>query len=450
MLIFTRQMAWNDFSKMMITFLTVYWILIFMVSSFNLGGLNPVSDRTNFMLFVGTLSFNCGYSVFVIFKEKMDINITHKSLKFSEYYNDSIDVKINKTGYICIALLLTFQFEILNRYFAIIKASTIHDISGFTYGIGELFSSPIEVYFYSIVLECASQACAILGAYKLVNTTKNIKEYLNAIILLIPVALQSAIGATRHGYFQILVLIFFFYIVSITNKVNRPRKNKNDFNRHRARKVFIYIIIAVLALLIASYFTEMRNGRFGDSIDIGRGLSDLSSSVVYYMVGPLRAFDNEIEYLASVSRPGYGTATLAGLFELINLVINLFKIPSLPYQSYQNLFQHTFTNIGTNVSRFNAAYTYLATFYMDAGWIGIIVFSFLYGVFFSWVVNKFNKERNPFSLILLGTTVLTVFLSIFSWRFLYRSNVLMVIVFAYMSKRTYRKMKRQRLRKVKA
>ena len=205
------------------------------------------------------------------------------------------------------------------------------------------FSLGIWGYVYSLA------AIALMGEF-LANKGKLYKNLRFIILVLINTGL-SILTVSRTAFFFLLIALFIIYAFKTTVKL----------------KHFIYVFAGIILLFIGMTFLK---DAFGDGVDLG-------NSFALYLFSGMTAFETlkpspvDYDFGANVFRIVYAIGKSIGFN--VEPVSNILDYVSVPEK--------------TNV------YTFLYPFYKDFGYLGIAIFSLLYGVLFQTVYLNAKKNK---------------------------------------------------------
>ena len=68
-------------------------------------------------------------------------------------------------------------------------------------------------------------------------------------------------------------------------------------------------------------------------------------------------------------------------------------------------------------TEFNAFYTCVMNFYLDYGFLGVIIFPILHSILIILSLNQYYRKKDIFSFILLNFVLLNLFFSIIRWNY---------------------------------
>lgn len=436
-------------SKLVINLYLIFWLIILLVSTTNPFGLYDVSFSTYMLLLLGVVMFSFGYFFTGLFEkkgqQKQDI------LKINELLFETKTFKVLVIFFLVV--LLYFALKYLN----IVKGNVVSNISTVKYGVGVLFESGNVVYFYDLFVCSFVVASTYIFAYMIFFWRKK-NYFLLLLVLAIPV-LNSIIGATRGGFMDLIIALVFFYFIKLRVERNSGREqlenkeilsNSSILHKQKflqisrkysssyfkvkkmkkgTKQIWVIGIVCILFVSISIMTSIRENGGFiGADVNIFSGIESTIHSIVIYLVGPFRAFEYGLALFPKYVGWGYGQATFAAVFNLLNVLLKIVRLDPLEIVNYALIFQDTAVSIGINDTHFNFAYTYLMAFYLDFWIFGIILLPFLYGCLVRAALNRFRSNPNIYSFILIGTLFQTTLLSVFSWRLQFNYTVIVIII----------------------
>ena len=190
--------------------------------------------------------------------------------------------------------------------------------------------------------------------------------------------------------------------------------------------------------------TAQRNhGVNGFSLQaVSIGVDDLLQDFASYSIGPFRAFDHAInsDYVSRFGGYQYGRCTFGFVDCFFELIVRRLGIGyNSAYSKVINVLQNEWIDIGGG-NTFNFAYTAVLSFYTDLGYVGVVLFPFLFGYIFNYFVMKFEKKQNVALLVLLSFFFFVAVFTVFSWR-LDRHNSTFLFIYLYIISRRLDKKK---------
>lgn len=337
----------------------IYWFSMLILSNYSLTGLFIPSNYSQILLSMSFVSFSIGYYFCLFLRKKSYVSNTVESetpLIFNYRFINAL--VLLPSSFVFLMLCIAIKYIYINGYTSYLLETRWHDgdvtflfdfIPGFYFVISVFIKPFILALFFSF--------------FALSRFFDEFKCYLLISILL--VFSLSFIYSSRVEVIIIFLAFIFDFLV--------PRKNKKKINK-------IYFLISSVffigILLFASY---MRAG--GDSGQL-EFIDLLNRYVVeYHLFGftmfdiGVKRIDDNVEhvfylFLSTISIILYPFEKLA------NLVGIQFISPAMSAR-YEMLAP---TFVGNKDS--NAFYTVFYLFYRDAGYFGLVFFSFLLGYSF--------------------------------------------------------------------
>ena len=181
----------------------------------------------------------------------------------------------------------------------------------------------------------------------------------------------ASLGGGRFGYVRIGVGLLFVGFCLYLNKRNKVKRFRQ----------LLFLLISMVFLI--GLITTMRlNVNTVGNDGFNNAVEATTRQVLSYSVGPISAFDYAIEndYMNRIGGLKYGRLTLSGPELFIYIILN--KIGINYEKALDKLViikQDDTIDIGDN-TWWNALYTSLLYYYLDFGWVGIVLFPFIFGV----------------------------------------------------------------------
>lgn len=122
---------------------------------------------------------------------------------------------------------------------------------------------------------------------------------------------------------------------------------------------------------------------------------------------------------------------MGGIDNLLKLVIHyLGGSYTIAHDEIGHLLQNSKISVGNGII-FNYAYTNIIFHYLDFGYVGVLLFPFLYGFIVRYSIYKFTQKP---TLLTLGIMIYLVYISmfnIFSWEFQKPSSIIYVLLLLF-------------------
>ena len=209
----------------------------------------------------------------------------------------------------------------------------------------------------------------------------------------------SYVGGKR-GYFSIFLQ---YYIVAYIAR----RFTISTTRNYIKAKIWLRIFsLGCLAFAGAACITSIGNNGSGFSkSDFSNAALENLENVIVYQIGPYRALDYAIthDYIEKYGGYTLGRSSLGGIIDYYGCgVLNMLNIPIQRARDLSmNPLQNNIIPIGKNRT-WNFSFTAFYYFMFDLGWLGVFLFSFIFGICVRYTVNLYNKIATVGSLCLMG------------------------------------------------
>ncbi|MBM6884028.1 O-antigen polymerase [Bacteroides caecigallinarum] len=221
------------------------------------------------------------------------------------------------------------------------------------------------------------------------------------IITLLYCVLYPSLFGGRMSFFIIGLIILLCYLWLTSCKSNYIRKRF---------KWYVTIMISGIIVL----FTIMSIAKSGDITNVEQSFYDLKEDLIKqpikYFSCPVKALEYAIynDYPQRMGGYMHGRATLAAFDYYINPIFNILNGTHNPNANsvIGHVIQNEFISFSTEVGYWNALYTALLHFYLDFGWIGCILISFIFGIIASKSCN-FVMRTGSLPLFVLSFYILS-------------------------------------------
>lgn len=229
----------------------------------------------------------------------------------------------------------------------------------------------------------------------------------------------ASLGGGRFGYLIIIIeAIFVALCVFLTNK-NRAQRLKQ-----------VAIISGIMLVLITSV-TALRYGLSTNGKDASHdAIEETAKSLYYYSVGPLSALDYAIEnhYENRINGYQYGGLTLCSIQAFLYTFLNTFGIvyDKSDLDKMVSIKQDEYIPIGTE-TYWNALYSTNLYYYLDFGYLGIIIIPFFLGMLVRYTIKLMYRYNNIPFFILAAYVFNIMVLSFVNFRFTGLFELLFVV-----------------------
>ena len=375
-----RSKRYDSLSKRIIIIYSILWGTVIYISSFGFLDFNPPSNEVLLMMAVHVLAFIIGFSIVPI-----------STLEVRQFSIDTLDRKLdqltsNKFFIIITCILSAYIVSLVVKFFSLIALMDVADLRTDFYEsniYGTLFSiinGPILSPFNLLLIPVFSW---------MFFRKRNLLTLIQGIYLFG----YASLGGGRFGFVRIgigLLFVGFCIYLDKSNKIRRIRQ-----------LVFLTLaIVAIIGLMTTLRLDVDVNGKGG----FNTAVESTSQQVLSYAVGPISAFDYAItnDYVDRIGGFKYGGLTLSAPELFIYIILNKTGIKyGKAIDDLVVIKQDEYISIGDGVW-WNALYTSVLFYYLDLGWIGIIVFPFIFGLISRFLIKKMYKTSSMCCFIIIA------------------------------------------------
>lgn len=350
-----------------------FWGILIFLSTLQLYGIHETSDHAYIIVVLGVVFFSIG-------------TICGNNIKIPTNYVYSLNNKFYKYCIIVCLLALILNIQIIYKYIIsgfgldMIYSAMAATTDGADTELSSLYNTNlvrVQQYIgYPLLF-----AIVPISIAEYISTKK--KKFLYVALLLS--SLRFFIDLRRTYLVIIVVFVIFLLLVRTIELNNKIRLPKLSFRR----KILILFVITGLAISF-SYFSVARRG------DVIQEEYSLASNFYYYYVGSLPYLSHRLELLNNVEYT-FGITAFRGFFSPIYAVLgglglldtSLMEIAD----SNINSLHHTVLLISDTHS-FNSYATCFFEFYLDGNFLGVIIISFLFGLYAQKLFKQMLAFKN--------------------------------------------------------
>lgn len=370
----------------------VEWLVIMILSACNLYNIYKVSYRVILCILVHVCFFMLGYVL--SFKANFAVDVDKNEIRNKKIYHS---IFMNIIAWIALVPL----FIVFLRYVAYAGEVGVGTARVAIFSAGTIFHSATECQLYlyfGYTYFFIFSTILIYGIY-----TKELFRSWISFPVISGILLYLVTGAGRLDY---IVLGCEFFVILVAKKENKLVKGQ--------KKKIVFGIIALLLVIVI-----VTGKRFGiNKIEMSniKELFSLAFSQIYiYAVGPLRAFDYALENYVEILGFNLGRMTFGAFDELLGWCCTLLGIPYDIMNFYYGGITQDTIFIGENHG-FNALYTALFHFYFDFGWVGVALFSFMFGLVLNYTIKRLEFRCSMPNIIILCLMFFVMLMMPISWK----------------------------------
>ncbi len=360
----------------------IIWFMVICISTTGLYGLYVPSQYAYIIIFVGIVGFFLGTAIKLKSKKRnvLDKKLTWKMLPDIEK-SYTINYPIVYLFLICSLLVILPDAIVSIKY--ILSGKSLGEIHHmFITSYDTYYASGTGTWMYYVFLYPTITSASILAAYDLWLGKRKITLQILTISLVLLRCIQFG------GRFPVFFLIF-FYVMGFILFLFKNKKDKK--NSGKKKGLIISIVMVSVICLIAIIFTLSR---------LQQGFGELFNFFVGYFGSGITIMDQNL-----IANPGFelhfGGMTFAGLVQFCYNITYyvIYAISGIPTMGLvmsdiapllYEIEQPIFIGMGTS----NAFVTAFYYFYKDGWFIGVFLFSFVWGFASQWFYNKSKKELN--------------------------------------------------------
>lgn len=383
------------------------WILQFLLYIFSPYPFHSISFDTWLIIFISVTTVIIGYYTYYFFYSTRPVQIYSKESVYG-----IINISKTKIERILSILLFLVGIGILGdllflSYIIYSYGLDISNIFWFRFFIVSFIANSSEWNilhsFFSYLILLNTIVIIISGIYYCLYGS-------NKVLVFGPIFLAflfSLITLQRHliisNIFYWLASIFY---VSFYLHPDERRKSLNKFKKN------IFVILIFLAFSILSVIYLRFNIDLGGKGSSSRLLELGVQNVYSYLPGNIVALNNYLQLDSPLKN---------GAFLFRDILKWLARFGVVEANAVPSKFME-FTNVG--VVNMNT-YTFIRIFYDDFGIIGLLLFSYVWGLVSSFVVHLYFEEFKLYRLLLVVLILFSLFISFFTFSL---HNITMVIL----------------------
>ena len=419
LLVYIIQKARIDIiSKVVLYCFIGYWMTALILSTYHFFGIFEVSDYSYICLVTGVLFFVIG--MFVV---KSPLYASWLRERHLGSFDNAVDSFITNKFFLCLILgtsIFGFMYAREALAIAVIGGKAeMWDKGDLIFG-----GNTIAIQYYTNIMTPLFHISTILALYIIIKK-KYIRFLLQFVSFISCIVSFSILAGSRN----IFVIIFLYAILCYFLLNSKRQISKVSIKQ--------YLSIAIIAILVIQGITLMTNYRKEGTFTSSTGDNDSQSSLemVYkYSELPFVLFDRAIQYnYLQKFDYQYGRLTLSGLDYWF---VNFINRTGAQFESSQKIVQYLDDNYFPYSKEDMANYAYTAFFYnyIDFGYIGIIIFPFIFGVIFRKCINRFIVMPSMYSFFLICFYFFILMHTIFSCYF-NKPWVIVFVLFLYIMDR---------------
>ena len=391
----------KNISKWILAF-NLWWLFLLILNELFPFGNYDISDNAYFCF--GSFLFFTSIGYIFPKSVKSDAVIDQQQTSLENQYMDLI---INNNVIRLFIFLLTVSLiYYAYRYTSYMSDSSILYARTARFYVGYIFNSTIELLLFNYIISAGRFLLVFIISFGIIyRKYKNISFFLSILGLL----LYSYIGGSRFPLVLLVMEIIVLFVI----------KRETDDKRKSIMSIVKFVLMAICGFVmfyfLMLYFTAHRLGMKGFDIEFLSSASlVLYDQVINYNIGPLAGFSKMLDSGMLYNHFYFGQAVvLNGIDELFR---NLLALANIPFESARyTIGEIAAQTISIGNRSFNALYSCVYWFFSDLGYLGVIIYSFVFGIVENKIVSNYYLNKNLWSLMLIVHCLYFLLMSNFNW-----------------------------------
>jgi len=392
----------NRFDTTVFILFSMIWISLLLLAEVSPLGGYQMSETAVSMCGLFLLFFDIGYVVLGASQRKINKGIQRENV-VEQYKRIFLSNGLIRFFLMIFALIL-FVFAL--RYFNVVFQGDFINARNARFYVGKVFKSTLELLFYNYIVCAASFFWAFIIAFSIVFGAYKNRVFFWSVL---DYVLYSFIGSGRLSLVVLLVEMMLLALAKRCYLKERLtlKKIKN------AVAIFFVIIFGMFGM---AYMTAVRRGvtHFGVEALV-EALQVLWDQIKEYNIGPFSALSYMYDSGKMYNHLYMGKAVLLnGVDEFLSYFLGIFGINFECSKTVLGVIANATIYFGS--ASFNALYTCIYWFFSDFGYIGIALFSTIFGFTERKVIRKFDKDPDIFSLMIMIHVLYFLFVAHMVWQ----------------------------------
>lgn len=383
-------------SNITLLLFNLYWFFSLALSTIGLNNFFIPQTSTIIMLLLGVCLFNAGFYTLKINKG-IEFSINKESLAASfDVVLSNVWMKLLVTmTCIYIIYIFTMYYDLLVLE-QVTGAEIREQKSDGTFDLEVPFSS-----FFSFIYPWLIPIVRVLFCYSILY-----KRNLYTVILFVLLFGYSSLSFGRMMYIiaimPVILIIGFFQV----------REKRIEISK-KQRVFFLGLLIALFAAL--SFISTLRMGALEDS-SMNEGTEMVVTQITDYSSGAIVGFDAALKdnYVDKVGGYKYGMVTLWPFvfpFTAISHVMGGYQYATGDWAYTSDYIERAYPKVRSDGGTWNGLFTWNVLFYNDFGFVGIVLFNFLFGLLMRFCIKKVYENQSFLSVVICSIFFIITVLS---------------------------------------
>lgn len=382
------------------TFILV-WLLVLIMYQFKFIKLNDISDKTLYTIGIGIVTF----SITAMNKKRI--------VGWSSKKNELLDINMNVVIILAIISIIVYIPEVIHSMNMLLSGNSFEVIRAASGSGDTVVTNYAILLLRNYIIRPFMMILYPINAvvfFECRDDKRRIPIFLLTVIICLMMVIYEG-GRSPIVYF---VLHFIFAFMLLKKKIEIPSYMKKWI-----------IIFVVIAFIIFSY------------VSFSRGIDNLKQSIYMYFCGGIPLLDIKIMEIDSNKLQTFGLASLSVPVDFFFSIMGPIGIsrPHFFRETLDILMSVEKTiSVGNNI-HMNAFVTMFYYFYLDGGFLGVILGSGIYGLIASVCYNNYSYWKDKKSVIIYCMILQGIIFSFIRLQFVNSTYFFSFIILQFIFKR---------------
>lgn len=390
----------NSIRKSVLFVFSAFWLFATVLAYLNFTGSYSINSEAYVLVMINVLSFCIG--VYII---RWKASTDSDNCNWDELLRKIDHFMSTKKFKFFLAMLIIYVVYLFLSYLdALVLSSAAELRTDFFSEDNNIYGSSF-LFINSWLLKPASFFLLVILPIAFIR-----KKRLLFLFILLFLLIYNSLGGGRFGYVQIFWSLFFVFVI-VLNKI---------VIRVNFRTIFISILaVACLYIFIAgATFMRMSSSPLDTTLTQEEVIEETNNQISSYISGPIAALGYSLDkdYISKMGGYTYGKLTFASIDYFMQIVLSKIGLGSerlLP--KFADIKQNDKIVLNDKNDRWNALYTAILFFYVDFGWVGVILLPMFFGFLVSLSLEQLLLKKSLISLVLANYCFLQVMHSVFDF-----------------------------------
>lgn len=415
---FLVRICSDALSKLVLSIFGGFWAFSLIGTQFGIQGLNIPEDSTLLICILGILSFYAGY---ILVKITPNTILRYNSTTLKRSIDGLISNKIFSVFLYITTIYIISQDILFFNVIFVDKVLMGNEVRGSLWD-DESFYSPTFRFAVVNIFSWFIPIVRALFCYSLFFKRERI-----TVVMFFLLFGFAALDAGRIGYVRAIIpLIVVIGLFQVSRgKIYLLKTQKT-----------LLLSILFISLVFIFVISTIRNSSNDFKSAMSDGWDATTEQIVSYSIGPVVAFDHQINSNVinrSIGGYGYGSVSLWPFMTPYFRLQTPYKGINPNFVDFREYTEKNKIDIGLPFN-WNGLYTWNLNFYVDGGILGVILLNFLFGFLMRSVIKLTYLHQTVYTFILCSLVLIFVFQSPMKLLDYYVIDPVFIIVLLLLSK----------------